>query len=88
MKPQRLLDAAEVLGWMAGHFGRLPEERQDAMANALGCLLSQSVCVELAKNLVDGVDPYDAFVSTARGDTELTESQKSLVQLLMPRKKQ
>lgn len=67
MKSEEIQVAADVLGWMAEHFARLPEEEKGAVTNALACQLAQMLCLDLVLTLVEGADPYDAFVSVARG---------------------
>lgn len=85
MTPERLMVAAEVLGWMADGFQRLVDDQRDAVIASLSCSTAQLLCLELAKNLSDEVDPYEAFIATARGEMGLTRQQQTLASMLMPR---
>lgn len=84
MTSERLLETAEVLGWMSDSFGRLVDESKEATTNGLRCVIAQLLCVELARHLADGKDVYDALVSTALGELPLTERQQFLLRLLGP----
>ena len=50
----------------------LPEHRDDASAAMdMQLVLARNYLVELAHNLVNGRDVYDAVLATARGETTL-----------------
>lgn len=67
MNVENLFQASDTLGWMAEHFSKLPESENGAVANGLACVMARMIVVELAKHLADGIEPYDAFVETAKG---------------------
>lgn len=71
MNTENILNAADVLAWMAEHFTKLPESERGAVVNGLACVMAQGIAVELAAHLTSGAEPYDAFVATAKGELPL-----------------
>jgi hypothetical protein len=87
MDIQRIADAVEAIGWLAGQASQLGEERSSAVQMTLTLALAQSYMAEYAVNVSRGKEPYDALVLAAVGAEELTDSQRSLAKLLMKEKR-
>jgi hypothetical protein len=68
MKPHQLFSAIEVLGELAANFGAMPEEREKAAEAWLTIADAALYVTELAHHLVEGKEPYDALLSTVRGE--------------------
>lgn len=82
MNVQQLQDCAAVLGEMSSNFLALPTDKANAVQAGTYCLMAQSYVLELAKHLTDGMEPYDAFVATAKGELEIPESKSVMLALL------
>lgn len=71
MKPEKLLDAAEVLTWLSNKLAELSEDKEAAVL-ALHCTAASLGCVELAKHKLNGEVEADAVAATARGEMEFS----------------
>ncbi len=80
----RLSSATDTLQWLGARFNELPEERTEAVVIALQLSMASMILMEYAKHLADGKDPYDALLSTARGELKLTQSQTDLLRAVVP----
>jgi len=79
----RILDAAEVVNWLAEQARGVNEgERRESLQMALALQLVGSYLVGYAGHLVDGMEPYDALVSAIRGDTELPQRTQDFLKAL------
>jgi hypothetical protein len=67
----RLLQTCDVLQEVSNLAAALPEHRQDAAAMSLHMQLTRTYLAELALNLQQGREPYDAVLTTARGMTPI-----------------
>jgi hypothetical protein len=68
-----LMEAYEVFNQLADNFGNLPEEKASAAAAALHCRLASTYALEMAYHIQRGMEPYDALLTVARGDTSLDD---------------
>ena len=82
MNIEQLLSCAAVLGEMSNNFTALPTDKENAVQAGLYCQMAQLYVLELAKHLTDGMEPYDAIVSTANGELELPESKLMVLKVL------
>ena len=78
MKANQILEAADVLGWLASVANGLHEAQREAFQTSLTLTMAQSFLVTYAGHLSCGIDPYDALVATLRetepqGDEEPTQ---------------
>lgn len=68
MKVQELLDAVGIIEQVADNFNQMPEDEKNAVKASLHCRMASTYLIELAKHLQDGMEPYDAYLATARGE--------------------
>lgn len=71
MQVDKLIDAAEILGELSDNFQRMPEEQRNSLCASLQIEIVRLFLLELAKHIADGMDPYDAMIKTAIGDTPI-----------------
>ena len=86
MKIEELQEAVRVLSEVSSNLRGLPECRVDASCESLQM---ESVCMlltDLAKHLVDGLDPYDALIKAVIGDTEVGRKETLTMLSLMTAK--
>lgn len=66
----KTLNAAyEVFNMLADNFGQLPEETINGAAAALQCRIASTYALQLAHHIQGGMEPCDAILTVARGDT-------------------
>ena len=73
MDLDKLRSAIETVSEVSTMFSDMPEEKKKAVEAALALTLAQSYLVELLYNLQSGVKPYDAALSTIRGELPIGE---------------
>ena len=73
MDIESLLVARTVLKEVMDDLSRLSEEKDAAMQVRLHCQIVILCLDELALHLEKGLEPYDALLTMARGDTDLTD---------------
>lgn len=84
MTPEKLIDAANTLGWIVDQLNRLPEERDKAALESLMCIGAQNFCLDFERCMSRHPDdPYAALVDAITNGTEFTDSQKSLAKILL-----
>ncbi|NRF70356.1 hypothetical protein HLB44_25430 [Aquincola sp. S2] len=69
---ERLAAAADVLSWLGNRASLLPDDQPNGVTMGLQLTLAASYLVEYQRHLVDGMEPYDALLATARGELRLT----------------
>ena len=85
-----LLAASKTAGALAEAFGRIPESEREAAEASLVMRLAELYLVEMANQLTDGKDAYDAALATARGEMKLppgAERTLTVMQLLSAKPK-
>lgn len=82
MDIEKLQTCADVLGQMSTNLTALPTDTADALKAGIFCQMAQSYVLEFAKHMLDGMEPYDALVSTARGDLVIPEEKTILFRVL------
>ena len=87
MTPTELVNVVDGLNWVSGRLRELPEDRDDAMFASLSCSLASLVVAELAKQLFDGVEPYEALRRAAVGAMAAPESDVTTWKILAARPK-
>lgn len=78
----RLMEAAGVLDELNSAFIALPESEREAILASLTLTMAQMYLVEMANHLLDGKEPYDALLATARGEMKLPKAAEAKVTLL------
>jgi hypothetical protein len=73
MNVQQLLDAVSTLQEVGEAFSNMPEEEKESTIASLHMTAANLYLIQLAKHLQDGVEPYDAVLMVAKGDTPLTD---------------
>lgn len=73
MNVQQLLDAVSTLQEVGEAFGGMPEEQGESAIACLHMTATNLYLIQLAKHLQDGMEPYDAVLKVAKGDTPLSE---------------
>jgi len=84
MNEEQIIAATEAVSWLAEQAGVLGEFQQERNQMSLTLHLANLYLLEYAGHLRNGADPYDALISTVRGDLSLSDSQRALVLALMP----
>lgn len=74
MDYQKLMDAADVLEVVANNFMNMPEEKIDTANASLGCSMARLVLLDVARQLILGAEPYDAYLTAAIGNTPIDEA--------------
>lgn len=80
----RLSATVETLRWLSDRAGDLPEDSAKGVVMALQFTVSGLYIAELQKHMVDGMEPYDALLATVRGELQLTQSQRDLLNAVLP----
>jgi hypothetical protein len=74
MNAGELDDAITLLGEVARNFLDMPGKSAESLHAGALCVVVQSYLVELARHLVDGMEPFDAYEATATGTLKLPDS--------------
>lgn len=87
MDVERLSVALDVLCDLTARLSDFPEEQKLAQQAALVCSLASTYVAGYASALLDGKEPYEALLSSIRGEMKIPPEKASLVQLLMSKPK-
>ena len=82
MNIDQVLAAGNTLSWLSEQALTPGESRDERLQMAAVLLVAHGYLVEYASHLAKGMEPYDALISTVRGELQLSDSQKVLVQVL------
>lgn len=82
MDVDKLMEAAKVLEGLNDAFVDLPESQREAVLASLTLTMAQMYLVEMANHLIDGKEPYDALLATARGEMKLPKAAETKMTLL------
>ncbi len=82
MNIEQLQICADVLGELSRDFTALPTEHTNGKEAGLYCAMTRLIVLELAKHIVDGMEPYDAMVATANGELEIPEQSTVMLKIL------
>ena len=82
MNIEQLQACADVLGELARDFTALPTADANGKEAGLYCAMTRLIVLELAKHIVDGMEPYDAMVATANGELEIPEKSLLVLKIL------
>ena len=82
MNIEQLQVCADVLGELSRDFTALPTEDTSGKEAGLYCAMTRLIVLELAKHIVDGMEPYDAMVATANGELEIPEQSTLMLKIL------
>lgn len=88
MQVDKLMAAAKVVEELNQGFIDMPEAPRESTLASLTLTMAQMYLVEMANHLVDGKEPYDALLATARGEMKLpkaAEAKMTLLRLLAAR---
>lgn len=84
MNVQSLLNAVSTMEQVANNFRNMPEQEQEAVYGSLHLRMASLYLLALAKNLQIGLDPYDAYIAVARGDTGIPEERLAVTRKELP----
>ena len=79
-----MLEAIDVLQQVASNFSAIPDGKSESLSAGLQVSITCLTLAELAKHLGDGMEPYDAYLATVRGDMPLDERSK-MYYAMMPK---
>jgi len=83
MNIDQVLAAGNTLSWLSEQALTPGESRGVRLQMAAVLLAAQSFLVEYASHLAKGLEPYDALIATAQGESRRSASQRDLFQALL-----
>lgn len=82
MEVDKLMEAAAVINELNNGFVDLPESPREATLASLTLTMAELYLVEMANHLIEGKEPYDALLATARGEMTLPKSAEAKLTLM------
>ena len=84
MNIDEVLAAGNTLSWLSEQALTPGESRGERLQMAAVLLAAQSYLVEYASHVAKGLEPYDALIATAQGESRRSASQRDLFKALLP----
>lgn len=86
MTPEKLIEAAETLGWITESLNDLTEQKEQANIESLYCSMARLFCLDLAKSMMNSPDDhYAALLKVVSGTNDLTDPQQTLAKIFFSR---
>lgn len=84
MNIEQVQAAAAVVAWLAEQTRALGEHSKEQMEMMGSLEVTRLYLLEYTAHLVSGGEPYDALLSTARGELRFTQKQKDVFRAVTP----
>lgn len=83
MNTQEILNACDVLGWFSDQGMALAEDPDEGLAVALHMNVARMYLLDYLAKVQEGAEPYDAFLSSSRGELALGAQRSDLVRAIV-----